>query len=73
MEKEFFDNLKELFDNKRAYKMETKLEDIDEWDSLSIISFAAMVNIKFDKELVSEEIAQAKTIKDLYLLVADGK
>ena len=73
MEKEFLDSLTELFDTKQAIEMDTRLEDIEEWDSLSFVSFAAMVNIKYDKELAVEDLEQAKTIYDLYMLVTNGK
>jgi len=41
-----------------------KLEDIEEWDSVAIISFMALVDEEFDKTLKASDIKEFKTIAD---------
>lgn len=69
MEKQFLENFTELFNTQQTIDMATEIGTIEEWDSLSIVSFAAMVNIKYDQEIMVEEVERAKTVHDLYLLI----
>ena len=41
------------------------LEEIGNWDSLSIISFVAMVDAELNRIVSPEKLRQAKTIDDL--------
>jgi len=41
------------------------LEEIGNWDSLSIISFVAMVDAELNRVVSPEKLRQAKTIDDL--------
>jgi len=41
------------------------LEDIEEWDSMAVISLIAMFDGVFGKEIKSEEIKQFRTVKDI--------
>lgn len=41
-----------------------KLDDIEEWDSVAIISFMALVDDEFDKSIKASEIKEFKTIAD---------
>ena len=41
------------------------LEDLGNWDSLSIISFVAMVDAELNRIVAPEKLKQAKTINDL--------
>ena len=50
---------------------DTYLSDIEEWDSLSVISFAAMADIKYGKKLTAPEIKKVQTVQELFVLV-DG-
>jgi len=43
----------------------TLLEDIEEWDSMAVISVIAMFDSVFGKEIESEEVKRFKTIKDI--------
>ena len=45
------------------------LEEIGVWDSLSIISFVAMVDVELKKIVDPEKLKEAQTINDLIELV----
>lgn len=40
------------------------LEDKDEWDSVAILSFIAMMDDEFDREVKGADIRQFITVKD---------
>jgi len=41
------------------------LESLDDWDSLAVISFIAMVDEKLDLVVEGAKLAEAKTVADL--------
>jgi len=41
------------------------LEDMEEWDSMAVISLIAMFDSVFGKEIKTEEIKQFRTVKDI--------
>lgn len=41
------------------------LEDIETWDSVAVLSVIAVINEKFERFPLAEEIREFKTIKDL--------
>lgn len=43
----------------------TRLDSLEEWDSVAAISLMALVDEKFDKQLTSNEIKNFKTIGDI--------
>lgn len=47
---------------------ELELNDTENWDSLAIISFIALVNEKFGKSVSASSVKSAKTIGDLLKL-----
>lgn len=49
---------------------DTALEPLDEWDSLAVISYIALVDEKFDETLDGAALADAATVEDLLALVA---
>lgn len=51
--------------------VEANLEDIEEWDSVAILSFIAMMDEEFNKAVKGAEIREAKTVKDLFELMVD--
>lgn len=66
----FLELLVEVLDTETEFTMDTVLETIEEWDSLSIVSFAAMADIEYGKKIVASDIKKAQIVKDLYNLVA---
>ena len=47
-----------------AITPETVLSDLEEWDSVAILSFIAMMDERFDKSMKGSEIRQFVTVKD---------
>ena len=58
----FMTKMKALLEREEPFSMKTRLEEIDEWDSLSIAAFRTMVgpNVK------PIAIHEAKTVGDLF-------
>ena len=50
-------------------KETTILENIEEWDSLSVVSFIAMAKAVCGKTVERQAIVNAKTVADLFELV----
>ena len=67
-EKEFMAKIKAILDNEDV-TMDSVLEDVEEWDSLSIVSFVAMANASCGKRVAPAVIRDCKTIRDLYTLL----
>ena len=64
-EKVFIEKMKKILDNEDV-TMDSTLEDIEEWDSLSIVSYAAMAN-GCGKSVTFPQVRECATIRDLYL------
>ncbi len=58
----------DILETDREITMETVLSDIDEWDSLALVSFLAMTNVK-GKSLDRDTVKAAHTVADLYHLI----
>lgn len=43
---------------------QTKLADLDEWDSIALISFIALIDDEFDKIIKGSQIKEFKTVAD---------
>lgn len=52
-------------------KPEMVLEDLDEWDSIAVISFIALVDDEFDKVIKGGIVKQQKTVEDLMSLMEE--
>lgn len=59
----------EVLDTEMEITMDTALGDIEEWDSLSVVSFIAMAKAACNKKVERTAIAGAKTIGDLFALL----
>ena len=44
---------------------ETRLEDIEEWDSLSALSFVVLLGDEFNRKISGKEIRAFETIQDM--------
>jgi acyl carrier protein len=63
---EFLSDLAEILEIDRSeIALETRLEDLAIWDSINVLSYMALVDEKFGKEVDPERIAQAETVGDL--------
>ena len=48
---------------------ETTADDVEEWDSLSILSIIATLSEKYNISLSSEDIKKVRTVSDLVELI----
>lgn len=48
---------------------ETKLSDLEEWDSIALISFMAMIDDEFDKIIKGSVVKEQKTVAELMILM----
>ncbi len=48
---------------------ETVLNDIEEWDSIALISFIALMDDEFDKVVKGSVVKEQKTVADLMALM----
>ena len=69
-EQEFVEKIKEdVFDTERDISLDMVLKDIDEWDSLSFVSFIAMAKELGKTRVTRDAINSAVTVRDLYELI----
>lgn len=66
---QFLEKMADILDCEQEVTMETVLADLEEWDSLSLVSFMAMANTAYGKKVSPADVRMAKTIADLYDLV----
>lgn len=66
---QFLEKMMDILDCEQDVTMETVLADLEEWDSLSLVSFMAMANAAYSKKVILADVKMAKTIEDLYELV----
>lgn len=66
---QFLEKMMDILDCEQDVTMETVLADLEEWDSLSLVSFMAMANAAYGKKIILADVKMAKTIEDLYELV----
>ena len=67
---DFLTKMKEdILDTEMDITLDTQLADIDEWDSLGVVSFIAMAKAVCNKKVERAAITSAKTLQDLFALV----
>ena len=64
---EFISKLSKALETEEALSPETNLKELEEWDSLGILSALELIE-SCDGKITVEEINQAILIKDLFLL-----
>ena len=67
----FIAKLAELMDTEAALDLSTKLVDVEDWDSLSMVSFFSFCNTTLGKKISPEQIKAAQTVEDLFRLTGD--
>ena len=66
----FFSMVAEILESDQSeFTGEELLEAVGNWDSLSVISFVAMVDAEFNMTVDPEKLKNAKTLNDLAVLV----
>ena len=65
----FIEKMMDILDAEEEITMDTQLDDVEEWDSLSVVSYVAMANTAFGKKIEPKTAREAETIRDLYELL----
>ena len=68
----FIKSLKEIMDTDADFDLQTKLKDIEDWDSLSLVAFLSFCNSKLKLSVTPDELKVAQTVADLFK-IAGGK
>ena len=67
---EFLTKMKEdVLDTEMDIKLDTPLAEIEEWDSLGVVTFIAMAKSASGKKIERAAIVNAKSLQDLYALL----
>ncbi|GHU06172.1 hypothetical protein FACS1894158_11810 [Betaproteobacteria bacterium] len=66
---DFLELIRDTLQRDEALEMDTSLEDLPEWDSLSAMALLALGARNFGKRLKLSDIKKAKTVKDLHVLL----
>lgn len=69
---EFIKNLTDIMDTETELTLETELSEVEEWDSLSLVSFLSFCNARLKRPILPDEIKSAQTVKDLFEIVSKG-
>lgn len=65
---EFIKKLIDIMDTDAEINLSTKLADVEDWDSLSMVSFYSFCDSKLNRRLLPEQIKSAETVEDLFKL-----
>ena len=65
---EFIKKLLELMDTEAEINLSTCLANLEDWDSLSMVSFFSFCNANSNRKVAPEEIKAAQTVEDLFKL-----
>lgn len=71
--KDFIKELKEALeieDEDQEITLETNLKELEEYDSLSVLSIIAMIDKNFGKQIPSSEFVKVTTVGTLMELIA---
>ena len=65
----FLENMADILDAEEEISFDTELSGLEEWDSLSIVSYIAMANASCGMKVDVKKVREAVTIGDLYDLL----
>jgi len=65
---EFILKLVEIMDTEAEINLSTRLSDVEDWDSLSMVSFFSFCNTTLSRKVSPDEIKSALTVEDLFKL-----
>lgn len=67
-DKDFLERMKVVLDNEDI-TLDSKLSEIEEWDSLSIVGYYALADTAFNRKPDPARIKQCTSIRDLYAVL----
>lgn len=70
-EQDFLEELQDILNTENDLAMNTELSTLDEWDSLSYVSFLAAMSEHVSHRIEPKAVRDAKTISDLYSLLQE--
>ena len=65
----FLEKMADILDAEEEISFDTELSGLEEWDSLSIVSYIAMANARCGMKVDVKKVREAVTIGDLYDLL----
>lgn len=65
----FIERMADILDVEDEVSLDANLSELEEWDSLSIVSYVAMANAACGKKVDVKKVREAVTIQDLYDLL----
>ncbi|UHO38022.1 acyl carrier protein [Chryseobacterium capnotolerans] len=65
----FLKKLQEELDENQALSIETKLKDLENYDSISLLSVMALVDENFNQKLDVNEFKDMETVSDLMNII----
>tara|TARA_Y100000389_G_C17104107_1_gene337403 strand:- start:188 stop:427 length:240 start_codon:yes stop_codon:yes gene_type:complete len=68
---ELLKKIKIILQSDKKISFDTRLKDIEEWDSVAIISMIALFDELFDSIIPADLLLKCKTIDDLIKLAPD--
>jgi acyl carrier protein len=68
---EYVAQLPEILELTTALTGEEALEEIEDWDSLRLLSFIAFADREFGRQPKITELKKCRTVRDLYGLLVD--
>lgn len=69
----FLAQITDLMDTEENLTMDTKLQDIEEWDSLSRVAYMAFVRQQGVLSVTPVQVGAAETVGDLYHMLVGEK
>ena len=66
---DFLERVAEILDAEDEISLDMNLSELEEWDSLSIVSYVAMANANCGKKVDIKKVREAVTIQNLYDLL----
>jgi len=67
---DFLDGFVEILEDTDRSELtsDTTFKDLDEWDSMTALMLIAMFDEKYDKKITGNDIKEANTLNDLYVI-----
>ena len=66
---DLLERMAEILDAEDEISLDMNLSELEEWDSLSIVSYVAMANASCGKKVDIKKVREAVTIQNLYDLL----
>lgn len=65
---EFITNFYEILDETEKHEIHqnTDFKNLDEWDSMTTLLLIAMVDEKYEKQIIGKDIKECLTLENLY-------